>query len=114
MTKHAVGDKLTEPVRQAVAMMGQDLRSARQARRWTQADTARRAGMALATYKRLEAGEPGVTLGLWLQAWEQIGLLDQLAEAIRPHRDPHGERLRRFQCDVRVRPASRRRADWDY
>jgi transcriptional regulator with XRE-family HTH domain len=114
MTKHIVGDKLTEPVRQTVTKMGQDLRSARQARRWTQADVARRAGMALATYKRMESGEPGVTLGLWLQAWEKMGMLDQLAEATRPHRDAHGERLRRFQSGIRVRPVSRRREDWDY
>lgn len=114
MTKRIVGDKLTEPVRQEVVKMGQDLRSARQARRWTQVDMALRARMSLATYKRLEAGEPGVTLGLWLQAWAQIGLLDQLAESLRPHRDARGERLRRAQCDIRVRPPSRRQADWDY
>lgn len=114
MTKHDLADTLSDAVRQAADRMGRDLRSARQARRWTQADVARRAGMSLATYKRLEAGEPGVTLGLWLQAWALMGLLAQLADATAPHRDAHGERLRRFQCDLRVRPRSRRQEDWDY
>lgn len=103
-----------EAVRQAVAKMGRDLRSARLARRWQQTELAWRAGVSRATYKRMEAGDAAVALGRWLQVWQRMGLLGQLADATSPHRDVIGERLRRIQEPKRIRPSRARDAEWDY
>lgn len=102
-----------EQVLAASAKLGQDLRAARQARRWPQRDTAHRAGMSLATYKRLEAGDAAVGLRFWLQAWGTMGLLAQMADGSSPHRDAAGERGRRLWANVRVRRAARREEEWD-
>lgn len=112
--RQGIGESEAEAVRQAAEKMGQDLRSARQARRWTQADAAWCAGMSLATYKRMEAGDVAVAMGFWLQAWLKIGLLEQLADATSPHRDAYGERMRRIRVNDRVRRAPTREQDWDY
>lgn len=103
-----------EQVLAASAKLGQDLRAARQARRWPQRDTAQRAGMSLATYKRLEAGDAAVGLRFWLQAWGTMGLLTQMVDGSSPHREEIGERARRRWADVRMPRASRREEDWDY
>lgn len=102
-----------EAVRQAAEKMGQDLRSARLARRWSQTELARYAGVSRATFKRMEAGDPTVALGRWLRAWQQMGLLPLLTDATSPHRDEKGERLRRFHEPRRVRRSRARDAEWD-
>lgn len=114
MYKRPKDELVVEEARQAAAKMGQDLRSARQARSLIQETVAYRAGMSLATYKRMEAGDPAVGMGLWLRAWQQFGLLEQLVEATSPHQDVFGEQLRRVKSSIRVRRLSRRKEDWDY
>lgn len=107
-------DEITvEQVWSSSAKLGQDLRAARQARRWPQRDTAKRAGMSLATYKRLEAGDAAVGLRFWLQAWGTMGLLAQMVDGSSPHRDETGERSRRRWANVRVRRVPRREEEWD-
>lgn len=104
-----------EAVRAAAEKMGRDLRSARQARNWTQGDAAWRSSMSLPTYKRMEAGDPRVAMTFWLRAWRQVGLLESVVEAGAPHRDAFGERLRGLQrATARVKRPSQRPEDWDY
>jgi DNA-binding XRE family transcriptional regulator len=115
MSKRVPDEADAAAVRQAAAKMGENLRSARQARSWTQDYAAWRASVSLPTYKRMEAGDPAVGLEFWLRAWLQLGLLDLWAEATDPHRDTFGERCRCLQrARARVRRPSTLPEHWDY
>lgn len=114
MIKRAIGEAEAEQIRQAAEKWGQDLRCARLARSWTVKYAAWHMGMAQATYKRMEAGDPTVAMKFWLQAWLQVGMLPRLTEATSPHLDVAGERMRRFQRIVRVRRGYVPVDEWDY
>lgn len=60
----------------AATGLGRKLRAARQARGYSQPDLAVRARVSLSTLVRMEAGDPGTAIGLWINAFEVLGLLD--------------------------------------
>ena len=93
--------------------LGQHIRAARQSRGWTMAEAAERSLISLATYKRIEAGDPAVASGLLLQVLFQMGLLHQLVDAVTPASDQLGEALRRDQAPKRIRK-SMQRVDNDF
>jgi transcriptional regulator with XRE-family HTH domain len=101
-------------VQTAASTLGQHLRAARQARGWTMAETAERSLMSLATYKRIEAGDPAVASGFILQVLFQFGLLDPLVNAVCPASDALGEALRREMAPKRIRKPSPQRVDNDF
>jgi len=102
------------PVQNASQTLGQHIRAARQARGWTMAEAADRALISLATYKRIEAGDPAVASGLLLQVIFQMGLLKQLASSIAPASDELGEALRRETASKRIRKPNAERVDNDF
>jgi transcriptional regulator with XRE-family HTH domain len=48
---------------EAIELLGEQIRAGRRQRRWTQADLAERAGIAVRTLNRVENGDPRITLG---------------------------------------------------
>ncbi|MGQ0798840.1 MAG: helix-turn-helix domain-containing protein [Pseudomarimonas sp.] len=81
---------------------------ARLARNMTQADLAERARVSPGSIHRLERGEPGVALWVWLNAMEALGQLE-LLEALR---DPLTEALLREAAPKRA--GSTRAPDLDF
>lgn len=83
--------------------LGRHIRAARQARGWTIAEIAARAVMSPATYKRMEAGDPSVSMTSWANVLFQFKLLEQCVAAVAPAQDRLGEALRADQVSKRVR-----------
>lgn len=93
--------------------LGQHIRAARQARGWTIAETAARAVMSPATYKRIEAGDPSVSMTSWANVLLQFNLLTQCVAAVAPAQDALGEALRAEQAPKRVRKV-KAKDDYDF
>lgn len=90
---------LESPLRQ----LGQHLRAARHARAWTIAEAAARVVTSTGTYKRLEAGDPSVSIGTLASALMQMQLLESVVAAAAPAADQLGESLRAGNAVKRVR-----------
>lgn len=112
--KRVVGASIFTHVNQASIEMGRNIRAARQARGWTMAATAERSLISLATYKKIEAGDPSVAFGFWLQTLFQLGLMEQVSQATAAHTDKLGEALRAEQSPKRVRTPSKGKDAYDF
>lgn len=88
----------------ALAVLGREVRDARLARRLRHEDLASRAGISVATLKRLERGDPTLALGRFLEVLTALSpaLLEGVLKAVRE--DPAGEALRRRAMGERSRP----------
>lgn len=102
------------PVQKASLLLGQHIRAARQSRSWTMAEAADRSVMSLATYKRIEAGDPSVASGFLLQVLFQLGLINQLVSSVAPASDELGEVLRREMAPKSIRKSASVRVDNDF
>ena len=69
---------------ESLRQLGESLRAQRKKLHLTQAAMARRAGIALRTYVRLEAGDAGAALGTYAQAAQSLGLELRLVSRARP------------------------------
>ncbi|WP_234703772.1 helix-turn-helix transcriptional regulator [Rhodospirillum centenum] len=58
----------------AARLLGAQVRLARRERRWSETDLAERIGVSRATVQKIEKGDPGVTLGLALEACAITGV----------------------------------------
>ena len=61
-------------VRQATALLGAEVRQARVERRWTIRDLAERAGISTNTLRRVESGDPTVSLGVAFDVATLVGV----------------------------------------
>jgi transcriptional regulator with XRE-family HTH domain len=75
------------PSREALASLGETVRLARRRRRQTAADLAARLDVSLPTFRKLERGDPSVSLGTFVTALWLLDLLDNFTQAIHPDRD---------------------------
>jgi len=94
--------------------LGQHLRAARQARGWTIVETAARVVVSPATYKRIEAGDPSVSMSAWANTLSQLQLLSQLVAVAAPANDVLGEALRASTTTQRVRKPKKLKDDYDF
>jgi transcriptional regulator with XRE-family HTH domain len=74
----------------SLADLGQNLRQARLARRFSLAELATRADVSERTLIRLEKGDPGVGIGNLAAVLAVLGSAKGLAELISPENDPVG------------------------
>jgi len=83
--------------------LGRDIRDARLARRLRLDDLAKRAGISVATLKRLEKGDPTLAIGIFLEVLTALSpsLLDGVVQAVRA--DATGDVLRRKAMGERSR-----------
>jgi len=96
-------------VKRVLRKLGADLREARQRRRLTMAVVAERAFTSRATLQRVEAGDPGVSMGIYAAVLQSLGLLDRLDQLADPAHDEIGRSLTSGELPQRVRMSKKRR-----
>lgn len=90
-------------VKRVLRKLGADLREARQRRRLTMAVVAERAFTSRATLQRIEAGDPGVSMGIYAAVLQALGLLKGLDQLADPSQDEVGQALASAELPKRVR-----------
>ncbi len=85
---YARSSHLPSEVGIALKEIGQAIRIARLRRRQSAADVAARVGVSLPTFRKLEHGDPTVSLGAFATAAWLLGLLPGVQDAVRPKRCP--------------------------
>jgi transcriptional regulator with XRE-family HTH domain len=99
------------PVQRAVAKLGQDIRSARLRRRITTAMMAERAFITRTTLRKVEQGNPAVSLGIYATVMFVLGLTPRLADLADARADDVGLQLEEERLPKRIRqPGTGRRA----
>lgn len=96
-------ERLPQPALKALAHVGHAVKTARLRCRMTAALMAERLQVSLPTLRKLERGDPGVSLATFMCALWVLGLLEQFAEAIDPHNDRVGLGLEEARLPKRVR-----------
>jgi transcriptional regulator with XRE-family HTH domain len=90
-------------VRRTLRKLGADIHDARRRRRLTMAVIAERAFTSRATLQRVEAGDPGVSIGIYAAVLQALGLLDGLLEVADAARDTVGQSLATAALPQRIR-----------
>lgn len=90
-------------VRRALRKLGEDIRDARRRRKLTMAIVAGRAFTSRKTLQRVEAGDHGVSIGIYASVLQALGLLDGLAMVADPASDKVGLSLSAADLPKRVR-----------
>jgi len=60
--------------REALSLLGKQIRLGRKQRRWSEHDLAERAGIARATLQKIEKGDPGCAVGLVFEVAVLVGV----------------------------------------
>jgi transcriptional regulator with XRE-family HTH domain len=98
----------------ALADLGGRLREARLKRNWSQAETARKAGLSESSVKKVEGGSVRITIGAYLALLDVFGAPAAFDRVLAPGDDAIGDALSRSQLRRRARQAgSPRPAEWD-
>ena len=98
-------------VRRALRKLGLDIRDARRRRRLPAEVIAERAFTSRPTLRRIEAGDTGVSIGIYAAVLQALGLLDGLAELADPSRDETGLALASAALPQRARSRRSSRTD---
>ena len=101
--RSAVLDLIPPAVRRSLTRLGSDLVLARHKRKLTAAMMAERIGLSKSTYRRLEAGDPTVSLGAYAVALYVLGFGTALGDVVDPRRDEQGLLLDAQRPGKRVR-----------
>lgn len=88
---------------QRLATLGNRIRTARQRRGWTLAETAARAGLNRNTLGTLEQGKPGAAIGAYATVLWVFGLDRSLDAVADPNDDSHGKALEEARRRMRIR-----------
>ena len=96
MSKHSLGrSAIPNLARAALNKLGEDLTRARARRGMSLRDAAQRLYVSINTVRNLEAGNPGVGLGIIANALMLYGMLDRLGQLADPANDRVGLALER-------------------
>lgn len=90
-------------VRRSLRKLGQDMRDARKRRGLTMDIVAQRAFTSRKTLQRVEAGDYGVSIGIYASVLHALGLLDGLDDLADPSNDALGLSLASADLPKRVR-----------
>jgi len=91
------------PVARALKKLGNDLALARRRRRLSQSSMAERIQTSVATLRRLEKGDPRVSVGAVAQVFFVLGELDKIASLLDTANDDLGLALMNRQVPQRIR-----------
>ncbi len=97
----------SSPAQNDLAEIGKSLKVARLRRRISAADAAGRSGVSLPTYRKIETGDPSVSLGVFVSALRELGLLGNVRAALEPESDRGAAT---FEIDRLPQRVSRRRS----
>jgi hypothetical protein len=95
-------------VRRALRKLGLDMRDARRHRHLPAGVVAERAFTSRPTLRRIEAGDPGVSIGIYVAVLQALGLLEGVAKLADPSRDAAGLALATERLPKRIRLPARR------
>jgi transcriptional regulator with XRE-family HTH domain len=98
----------------ALRKLGADIHDARRRRRLPMAVVAERAFTSRSTLQRIEAGDAGVSIGIYASALQALGLLDGLSQVADLSHDSVGQNLARAQLAKHIhlkRKTARLRSD---
>lgn len=98
-------------VRRTLRKLGQDIREARLRRNLPMELVAARAFTSRATVTRVEKGDPSVSMGIYAQVLQALGLLPGVGDLADPGRDPVGQTLAAEALPKRARLARPRRPE---
>jgi hypothetical protein len=98
-------------VRRALRRLGADIRDARKRRRLPMGVVADRAFTSRSTLQRIEAGDPGVGIGIYAATLQALGLLDGLAGLADLTQDSVGQALAATELPERARPKRKPNSD---
>ena len=100
-------------VRRTIKQLGDDIRTARIRRKWSQKDLATRMNVSLGTVKRMESGEVGVGIGTIATAFLCFGVIERIGDLIAPQSDLLCVASDRFNLPKRVRSSLRQNQESD-
>ena len=83
----SVYDALATANKMRLKQLGERLKLARQRRQWTQKDLSAKTGVSEGTIKKIEAGNPRVPIGFWLQLLDSFALAEELNLLAQPEND---------------------------
>jgi transcriptional regulator with XRE-family HTH domain len=101
--RSAVHDILPATLRRSLAKFGHDLAVARRKRHLTVAMMAQRTGLAIATYSRIEKGDPSVAMGAYAMALFVLGFGEAFGNVMDARHDDEGLLLDEQRLPKRVR-----------
>jgi transcriptional regulator with XRE-family HTH domain len=93
-------------IRRALRAVAEDVVVWRKLRRLTQAQLAERADVSIATLRRLERGDGGVSLENVLRVLRGLGIIDSLHRSLDPYESDIGRLRLDERLPQRVRPKS--------
>jgi len=102
--KSALSARTPPLVLRSLTKFGRDISLARRKRRLTQAMMAERLGVALATYVRVEHGDPTTGIGAYAMTLFVLGLGSPFADLVDASRDDQALLLDAERVPTRVRP----------
>jgi len=94
---------LPAPAARALRKLGDDVHDARRRRRIPMEILAQRASISRATLRKIEHGDPTVSLGNYAMALFALGLVDRLGDLADPRHDAVGLELEEERLPERVR-----------
>lgn len=95
------------PVKRALSKLGSDIRSARLRRRITAAVMAERAFITRMTLRKVERGDPTVSLGIYATVLFILGLAPRLGDLADARSDTVGLQLEEERLPQRIRQATK-------
>jgi transcriptional regulator with XRE-family HTH domain len=101
--RSAIHDVLPVNLRRSLAKFGHDLSLARRKRHLTVAMMAERTGLAMATYGRIEKGDPSVAMGAYAMALFVLGFGEPFGNLMDARHDDEGLLLDEERLPKRVR-----------
>ena len=90
-------------VRRVIRSLGSDIRTARLRRRFAQKDLASLMGVSIGTVRRIEAGDPGISIGNLAMALLCLGCLDNIESLLVDSNDEIGLFVDRQNLPQRIR-----------
>jgi transcriptional regulator with XRE-family HTH domain len=103
MKKDRLPAGLPIPVKRALNKLGHDIRDARRRRRIPVAILAQRASISRMTLRKVETGDPGVSLGIFATVLFVLGMIDRLVDLADPRNDAVGRELEEEHLPQRIR-----------
>ena len=91
------------PVRRALHKLAHDIRDARRRRRIPVAILAQRASISRTTLRKVETGDPGVSIGNYAAVLFALGMIERLADLAEPKNDTVGQALEEEHLPERIR-----------
>lgn len=97
----------------ALERLGSDISIARRRRRMTIQDACARTGVSVKTYRRIEAGEPTVSMMGYAIVLDVLGMSDRIARLAAPDQDLIGQAADIEHLPRRIVHSGKREADDD-